>query len=70
MGLPQWNAELGVNGVWMSIEECKEIGIELVSASRRNGSHIEYQMGCVNRGEVFHLDGFRWKYADETSDLY
>ena len=27
MGLPQWNAELGVNGVWLSIEECKKLKV-------------------------------------------
>ena len=69
MGLPQWNAELGVNGVWMSIEECKKHNIELVAASRMNGSHMEYQMGCVNRGEDFHLDGFRWVYSG-CDDLF
>ncbi|MBO5766318.1 MAG: alpha-galactosidase [Lentisphaeria bacterium] len=64
MGLPQWNAELGVNGVWLSIEECKKINIELVAASRKNGDHMEYQMGCINRGEEsFRLDGFRWVYS-------
>ena len=69
MGLPQWNAELGVNGVWMSIEECKKHDIELVAASRVNGSHMEYQMGCVNRGKSFHLDGFRWVYAGTDDDF-
>ena len=69
MGLPQWNAELGVNGSWLSIEDCKKLGIELVSASRRNGNHMEYQMGCVNRGESFHLDGFRWVY-DSCDDRF
>ena len=63
MGLPQWNAELGINGAWLSIEDCKKVGIELVSASRKNGNHMEYQMGCVNHGEAFHLDGFRWVYS-------
>ncbi len=69
MGLPQWNAELGVNGVWLSIEECKKHNIELVAASRKNGSHMEYQMGCVNRGESFHLDGFRWVYSGCDDDF-
>ena len=69
MGLPQWNAELGVNGVWMSIEECKKYDIELVAASRANGSRMEYQMGCVNRGKDFHLDGFRWVYAGTDDDF-
>ena len=69
MGFPQWNAELGVNGVWMSIEECKKHDIELVAASRVNGSHMEYQMGCVNRGESFRLDGFRWVYAGTDNNF-